>query len=109
VLILWSAVFSLNVAVAEPFLCDSECPTNLAVDTKENVIRGGEDLADGWQRDRKQDEFDGLINCLQLIDGLLIKKGVSDIAKQAVHSGGSDMATGPGMPVANRCARWNEV
>ncbi len=42
---------------------------------------------------RKQDEFDGSINCKQLIDGLLIKKGVSDSAKQSVHSGESDIAT----------------
>ena len=26
---------------------------------------------------RKQDEFDGLINCLQLINGLFIEKAVS--------------------------------
>ena len=57
-LILWSAVFSLNVAVAEPSRSESECQANLAVDTIGNVIRGEEDLADDWQRARKQDEFD---------------------------------------------------
>ena len=69
VLILWSAVFSLNVAVAEPSRSESECQANSAVDIIEHVIRGGEDLADGGQRARKQDELDGSINCKQLIDG----------------------------------------
>ena len=68
-LILWSAVFSLNVAVAEMSRSKSECQANLAIDTIENVIWGGEDLADGWQRARKQDEFDGSINFKHLIAG----------------------------------------
>ena len=34
----------------------------------------------------KQDEFDGSINCKQLIDGLLMKKGVSQKQKQVVDS-----------------------
>ena len=58
-LILWSAVFSLNVAVAEPSRSESECQANLAINTIVNVIWGAEDLADSWQRARKQDEFDG--------------------------------------------------
>ena len=49
----------------------------MTVDTIENVIRGGGDFADGWGMARKQGEFDGSINCKQLINGLLIKKGVS--------------------------------
>ena len=104
-----SVVFSLNGAVAELSRGESAGQAHLIVDTIENVIRAVGDFADDWAMARKQDALDGSINCLQLIDGLLIKKGVSDIAKQAVHSGGSDMATGPAMPVANRCARWNEV
>ena len=70
VLILWSAVFSLNVAVAEPSRSESECQANFAVDIIEHAISGGEeDLADGGQRARKQDEFDGSMHCKQLIDG----------------------------------------
>ena len=68
-LILWSAVFSLNVAVAESSRSESECQANLAEDIIEHVVRGGEDLADVGKRARKQDEFDGSINCKQLIDG----------------------------------------
>ena len=74
VLILRSAVFSLNVAIAEPSRSETECQANLDVDIIEYVIRGGEDLADGGQRARKQDEFDGSINCKQLIDGYFLKK-----------------------------------
>ena len=73
-LILWSAVFSLNVAFAEPSRSEFECKANSADDIIEHVIRGGEDLADGGQRARKQDEFDGSINCKQLIDGYCLKK-----------------------------------
>ena len=77
VLILFSAVFSLNGAVAELSRSESACQAHLAVDTIENVIRGGGDFADGWAMARKQDDLDGSINCLQLIDDLLIKKGIS--------------------------------
>ena len=68
VLILWSAVFSLNVAVAESSRSESECQANLAEDIIEHFIRDGEDLADGGQRTRKHHEFDGSINYKQLID-----------------------------------------
>ena len=67
VLILLSAVCSLNASVPEPSRSASACKANLAVDTIENVIRGGGDFADGWGITRKQDEFDGSINCKQLI------------------------------------------
>ena len=58
---------------------------------------------------RKQNEFDGSINCKQLIDGLLIKKDVSDKQKQVVHSVEPDIAPALKSSVANRCARWNEL
>ena len=70
VLILWSAVFNLNVAVAEPSRSESECQANLADDIIEHVMRDGGDLADGGQRARKHHEFDGLI--LQAIDYWLL-------------------------------------
>ena len=76
-----SAVFSLDGAAAEPSRGESACQAHLAVDTTENVIRGGGDFADGWAMARKQDELDGSINCLQLIDGLLIKKAGSEKQK----------------------------
>ena len=57
----------------------------MAVDTNENFIRGGEDTADGWAMVRKQAEFDGSISCEPLMDGLLIKKAVSEKQKQVVH------------------------
>ena len=69
VLILLSAVFSLNGAVAQPSPSESACQAHLAVDTIETVIRGGGDSADGWAMARKQDEFDGSMHCKQLIDG----------------------------------------
>ena len=81
------AVFSLNGAFAEPSRSGSACQAHLAVDTTEYVVRGGGDFADGWAMARKHDELDGSINCKQLIDGLLIKKAVSEKQKQVVHSG----------------------
>ena len=73
-----SAVFSLNGAVAELSQSESLCQAHLTVDTIENVIRGGGDFAGGWAMARKQDVLDGSINRLRLIDGLLIKKAVSE-------------------------------
>ena len=35
---------------------------------------------------QKEDELDGSINCKPLIDGLLMKKAVSQKQKQVVHS-----------------------
>ena len=81
----------------------------MTVDTIEIVIRGGGDCADGWAMARKQDEFDGSINCLQLIDGLLIKKAVSEKQKQVVHSVEPETASVPGMSALNRGAGWNEL
>ena len=109
VLICFSVVLSLNGAVAEQSRSESVCQAHRAVDTIENVIRGGGDSADGWAMARKQDEFDGSINCKQLIDGLLIKKDVSDKQKQVVHSVEPDIAPALKSSVANRCARWNEL
>ena len=109
VLILLSAVCSLNAAVSEPSRSASACQANLAVDTIENVIRGGGDFADGWVMARKQDEFDGSINCKPLIDGLLIKKGVSQKQKQVVHSVEPGITPVSGMSALNRCAGWNEL
>ena len=73
-----SVVFSLNGAVAEPYRSESACQAHLAVDTIDRVVRGGGNFADGWAMARKQDELDGSINCKPLIDGLLIKKAVSE-------------------------------
>ena len=73
-----SAVFSLNGTVAEPSRSESACQAHLTVDTIENVIRNGGDCADGGAMARKQDELDGSMNCKPFIDGLLIKKAVSE-------------------------------
>ena len=73
-----SALLILNRAVAEPSRSESACQAHLAVDTIENVIRGGGDFVDGWAMVKKQDELDRSINCKPLIDGLLIKKAVSE-------------------------------
>ena len=109
VLILLSAVCSLNAAVSESSRSASASQANLAVDTIENVIRGGGDFADGWSMARKQDEFDGSINCKQLINGLLIKKGVSQKQIQVVHSVEPGITPVSGMSALNRCAGWNEL
>ena len=103
-----SAVFSLNGAVAEPSRSESACQAHLTVDTIENVIRGGGDCADGGAMARQQDELDGSINCKPLIDGLLIKKAVSE-KKQVVHSVEPETAPAPGMFALNRGAGWNEL
>ena len=58
---------------------------------------------------RKQDEFDGSINCKQLINGLLIKKGVSKKQKQVVHSVEPGITSVSGMSALNRYAGWNEL
>ena len=104
VLILLSAVCSLNAAVSEPSRSASACQANLAVDTIENVIRGGGDFADGWGMARKQDEFDGSINCKPLIDCLLMKKAVSQKQKQVVHFVEPETAPAPGLSTLNRGA-----
>ena len=81
----------------------------LTVDTIENVIRGGGASADGWAMPRKQDELNGSINCKPLIDGLLIKKAVSQKQKQVVHSVEPETALALGLSSLNRCARCNEL
>ena len=58
---------------------------------------------------QKEDELDGSINCKPLIDGLLMKKAVSQKQKQVVHSVEPDSAPGPGLSALNRCAGWNEL
>ena len=73
-----SVVFSLNGAVAELSRDESAGQAHLIIDTIENVIRGGGDCADGGAMARQQDELDESINCKPLIDGLLIKKAVSE-------------------------------
>ena len=103
------AVFSLNGAVAVPSRGESAGQRHLIFYTIENVIRGGGDFADGWIMARKQDEFDGSINCRQLIDGLLIKKGVSERQKQVVHSVEPGITPASGMSPLIRCAGWNEL
>ena len=57
----------------------------------------------------KQDEFDGSINCKQLIDGLLMKKGVSQKQKQVVHSVEPGITPASGMSALNGCAGWIEL
>ena len=73
-----SVVFSLNGAVAELSRGESAGQAHLIVDTIENVIRGGGDFANGRAMARQQDELDGSINYKPLVDGLLIKKAVSE-------------------------------
>ena len=54
-LILLSAVFSLNGAVVKPSRSESACQTHLAVDTIENVIRGGVEIllmAGAWPENK---------------------------------------------------------
>ncbi|QNI82102.1 hypothetical protein SynRS9907_01256 [Synechococcus sp. RS9907] len=58
---------------------------------------------------QKEDELDGSINCKPLIDGLLMKKAVSQKQKQVVHSVEPETASAPGLSVLNRCAGWNEL
>ena len=58
---------------------------------------------------QKEDELDGSINCKPLIDGLLMKKAVSQKQKQVVHSVEPESAPAPGLSALNRCAGWNEL
>ena len=82
-----SVVFSLNGAVAELSRDESAGQAHLIVDTIENVIRGGGASADGWAMARKKTNWMyQSINCKSLIDGLLMKKAVSQKQKQLVHS-----------------------
>jgi len=57
---------------------------------------------------QKEDELDGSINCKPLIDGLLMKKAVSQ-KKQVVHSVEPESAPAPGLSALNLCAGWNEL
>ena len=56
---------------------------------------------------QKEDELDGSINCKPLIDGLLMKKAISQKQKQVVHSVEPESAPAPGLSALNRCAGWN--
>ena len=58
---------------------------------------------------QKEDELDGSINCKPLIDGLLIKKAVSQKQKQVVNSVEPESAPAPGLSALNLCAGWNEL
>ena len=58
---------------------------------------------------QKEDELDGLINCKPLIDGLLMKRAVSQKQKQVVHSVEPESAPAPGLSALNLCAGWNEL
>ena len=58
---------------------------------------------------QKEDELDGSINCKPLIDGLLMKKAVSQKQNQMVHSVEPETASAPGLSVLNRFAGWNEL
>lgn len=86
-----------------------QCLENSAVETIENVIRGGGNLVSGWQMARKQEEFDGSTNCRQLINGLLIKENILDSATQIDRSGEGENLAPNQMAVAEDCATWNEI
>ena len=101
-------MFILNGAVAEPSRSESACQVHLTVDTIENVIRGGGDCANGWAMARKQDEFDGSINCKPLIDGLLIRK-LFLRNKKVVHCVEPETAPAPGISALNRGAGCNKL
>ena len=58
---------------------------------------------------QKEDELDGSINCKPLIDGLLMKKAVSQKQKKVVHSVEPESASAPGLSALNRCAGWDEL
>ena len=58
---------------------------------------------------QKEDELDGSINCKPLIDGLLMKKAVSQKQKQVVHSVEPESAPAPGLSALNRGAGWNQL
>ena len=44
-----------------------------------------------------------------MIDGLLMKKAVSQKQKQVVHSVEPETASAPGLSALNRGAGWNEL
>ena len=77
-------------------------PSRMSLGVEEILLMDG-----AWLE--KQDEFDGSINCKQLIDGLLMKKGVSQKQKQVVHSVEPGITPVSGMSALNRCAGWNEL
>ena len=77
-------------------------PSRMSLGVEEILLMDG-----AWLE--KQDEFDGSINCKQLINGLLIKKGVSKKQKQVVHSVEPGITPVSGMSALNRCAGWNEL
>ena len=58
---------------------------------------------------QKEDELDGSINCLQLIEGLLMKEAVSERQKKVVHSVKPETTLAPGLSVLNSGAGWNEL
>ena len=58
---------------------------------------------------QKEDVLDGSINCKPLIDGLLMKKALSQKQKQVVHSVEPESAPAPGLSALNLCAGWNEL
>ncbi|QNI64243.1 hypothetical protein SynA1544_01305 [Synechococcus sp. A15-44] len=58
---------------------------------------------------QKEDELGGSINCKPLIDGLLMKKAVSQKQNQMVHSVEPESAPAPGLSALNLCAGWNEL
>ena len=58
---------------------------------------------------QKEDELDGSINCNPLIDGLLIKKAVSQTPKKIDHSSKPGITPSSGMSALNRCAGSKEL
>ena len=58
---------------------------------------------------QKEDELDGSINCKPLIDGLLMKKAVSQKQKQVVNSVEPGSAPAPGLSALNRGPGLNQL
>ena len=58
---------------------------------------------------QKEDELDGSINCKLLIDGLLMKRAVSQKQNQVVHFVEPESTPAPGLSALNRCAGWKEL
>ena len=73
-------VFSLNGAVAEPSRGESARQAHLTL-TPLRMSSGVEEIVPMAGYGQKEDELDGSINCKPLIDGLLMKKAVSQKQK----------------------------
>ena len=77
-------VFSLNGVVAELSRGESAGQAHLLL-TLLGMSSGVEEMVPMAGYGQKEDELDGSINCKPLIDGLLIKKAVSQKQKPLIH------------------------